>query len=388
MMLTIRYVMFSTALLSFWCSSHVLPAAHAQAPVTEAEQAVRDAQRKVQAAKTDADKSKAQAKAAKAAADEAQDEVDAAAQERDLAQVIADKKKATFQNATGLAEPPAEQAFVLAATALNVKQRNLASAIRAQQSKKEDQDAAENDAKTKNQALTEAQATLEKAKAAYEALQKCPDIKECDPLQCNTKTVECLTQCIKKDPCDFESLLCRGDAYLCKCLPSAAEIDFREVLRWDPDNVRALVGWARAAADQQCWHTAIQRYNRAVPAAERAMQPVVGVLYCDTDDLRTYLYRATCGRAYSHLNLARGNDATTCEVETMVGGDEEAAQNRALVQSEAALRDFSQAILYAPCAVKSECIRRCIALAEGRCEDHRSALKEIKSKRASKSSAY
>jgi hypothetical protein len=125
MMLAIRYVMVSTVLLGFWCSSYALPAAHAQDPVQEAQQAVNDAQAKAKAAQKAAGE-------AHAKVDEAQAKVDAATQERDLAKLIADKKQATFQNATGGTEALAEGAFVSAAAALNEKQRNLKGEIRAQ----------------------------------------------------------------------------------------------------------------------------------------------------------------------------------------------------------------------------------------------------------------
>ncbi len=128
-----------------------------------------------------------------------------------------------------------------------------------------------------------------------------------------------------------------------------AEADFREVLRLDPDDIEALVGWARAAEKQQRWQTAIERYNRAIAAAERAFQPVPGQLHRATVDPGTCLYCAAMGRARSHMQLATSDDAKN-------GGSEAASvDDQPLLHCEAAVRDVSQAIRYAPCSVDLEC---------------------------------
>lgn len=210
----------------------------------------------------------------------------------------------------------------------------------------------------------------------------CPIRKLCDASQTNADKIKRLTLRLEKDPCDVQSLLCRGDAYLFECLPTAAEADFRQVLQRCPDNMRALVGWGRAAAARHCWHAAIEHYNRAIAAGERAMQPASVQRRCDSHELGTYLYCATTGRAHSYLQLAKGHDAKTCELDTLLSEDNETVESRRLTHCEAALHDFTEAARYVPSEVDLSDLRACIDHAQECCEEHRSNLNNMKSSRA------
>ena len=415
MTLAIRYVMFSTVLLGFWCGLHVLPEASAQAPAAPAPAPAdpyKDALDKAQQASDAADR---QASAAKALLDKyvkvakkTEEELDTAQAELDVAKLIADDAETAFKNAKDADKASAEEAFLDAARNLKAKQRKLDSAKRKNDLVQKELAAAKKNSDAKDKAAKDAEKDLRAKKAAYEASQTdeptkpskgagaaltappslCPD-RICDPSPTSAETIKCLTDRIKKNPCHRPNLIARGEAYLSARLPSAAEADFREALRWNPDDVEALVGWARAAEEQQCWHTAIARYNRAVAAAERALQPVPGQLCCFALDPGTCLYCATLGRARTHIGLANSDDAKNCELETMLDADEETATNRALVHSEAALHDFTQAVRYAPCTIDLACVMQWIDHAQDRCEEHRATLRQLKSsRRASKASAY